>query len=354
MTRYLFKRIVLSFITIVILCTVSYLIIASTTRDDSYETRSYAGVISDYYSDFLNNGSFGQIYSIETTKSVPVYFFTSFLNTFYISIVSVFVSMFFGLTTGYIMAYYNDKNWQKVLNAVVSFLSYAPAFIIVSMVIIFVSKKNYLEYDPNKTNYYIPWIITGIIVVISTSSLLASRTNKEAKKVLASEFVLHGRTKGLSEWEVFWRIVFKNSVTPLLQFIVPFYAYIFVVTMMVEPIFNLPGGSVVIIEAVNNGEKDLIAFIVNFFILIGVTNTLIADILIYIFDPVTRKEKLRTWKLFTFIKAFKFRYNETKEIEYSRDIFNKTEEARISKETEETRISSEVEEAIAGIEVNNE
>jgi oligopeptide transport system permease protein len=89
-------------------------------------------------------------------------------------------------------------------------------------------------------------------------------------EVLRSDFMRTARAKGVGEWEALARHAMKVAVLPVISFLGPLAANLLTGSMVVEAIFNIPGGGSIFVNAIQNRDVMLLvgAVIVYSFLLV--------------------------------------------------------------------------------------
>jgi len=128
-----------------------------------------------------------------------------------------------------------------------------------------------------------------ILPVITLSyggfAFLAKLTRTSILENLQADYARTARAKGVSEHEVLWKHVFRNSLMPLITVTAGLLPGLISGALIVETIFSIDGMGKLAIEAVKGRDRELIlsiTLISGFLTLIGY---LIADFLYTIVDP---------------------------------------------------------------------
>ncbi|MBL9116596.1 MAG: ABC transporter permease [Verrucomicrobiaceae bacterium] len=89
-------------------------------------------------------------------------------------------------------------------------------------------------------------------------------------EVLQSDFMRTARAKGLGEWQALARHAMKVAILPVIGFLGPLAANLLTGSMVVESIFNIPGGGVIFVNAIQNRDVMLLvgAVIIYSFLLV--------------------------------------------------------------------------------------
>ena len=131
------------------------------------------------------------------------------------------------------------------------------------------------------------WHITLPLMVMSYGGLAAlSRYARSGMlDVIRSDYIRTARAKGLSEGAVIFRHAARNGMMPVVTLLGSILPTLIAGSVVVEYIFNLKGMGLLVLEAINNRDYNIVAgeiLIVAVLTLIGI---LISDILYAILDP---------------------------------------------------------------------
>lgn len=132
------------------------------------------------------------------------------------------------------------------------------------------------------------WHIT-LPVTASVVSLFAIKTLLTKNMFLDEirrQYVLTARAKGLSERQVMWRHVFRNSLLPLITgFPATFIGAFFTGSLLIETLFSLDGIGLLSYEAINTRDYPVVMGTLYLFTLIGLLTKLVGDIAYVLVDP---------------------------------------------------------------------
>lgn len=124
-----------------------------------------------------------------------------------------------------------------------------------------------------------------VCLAYSSFAFLAKLTRTSVLENLMADFARTARAKGVTEHDVLWRHVFRNSLLPLITISASLLPGLLAGSVIVESIFSIDGMGKLAVEAVKGRDRELvlsITFISGFLTLIGY---LIADICYAIADP---------------------------------------------------------------------
>ena len=137
---------------------------------------------------------------------------------------------------------------------------------------------------PNIRSLIMPAVSLGLV----QSALIARITRSSMLDVLREQYILAGRSKGLSERVVVYKHALKNAIIPTLTVIGITFAILIGGAVVIETVFNIPGLGRLIISAVLRRDYPVIQGVV---LLIAVTYTLVnlaVDLAYLALDPRIR------------------------------------------------------------------
>lgn len=116
-------------------------------------------------------------------------------------------------------------------------------------------------------------------------AFLAKLTRTSVLENLMSDFARTARAKGVSEHDVLWRHVFRNSLLPLITVSASLLPGLLAGSVIVESIFSIDGMGKLAVEAVKGRDRELVLSITFISGLLTLVGYLIADICYAIADP---------------------------------------------------------------------
>jgi peptide/nickel transport system permease protein len=137
---------------------------------------------------------------------------------------------------------------------------------------------------PNLRSLIMPALALGLV----QSALIARITRSSMLDVLREQYILAGRSKGLSERAVIYKHALKNAIIPTLTVIGITFALLIGGAVVIETVFNIPGLGRLIISAVLRRDYPVVQGVV---LLIAVTYTainLLVDLAYLAIDPRIR------------------------------------------------------------------
>ncbi|MDK2819723.1 MAG: ABC transporter permease [Mycoplasmataceae bacterium] len=370
MFKYILKRVSLAILTLIVLVTLVYFLVASFSKnpfsvnpETAVENAQKAGLydpvlirFGNYVSDIFN-GTFGKIYVPKggEATSIPEFFFLPLRWTLLITVPSLIFSSLIGISLG-ILAGYKRGTWiEAIINVfVVTFIG-LPSFVIAPIMILIAVNSNGLILFDFKLPSDVGWLLSlkSLMLPILTVTLasLASYTilvRNQLVSILTSNQVLIAKGKGLSKTDIFLKHILRNISIPIITFMLPSFVILLAGNVIVEQFFNVPGSSNVIIQAFPSGEINIVMFSIIFYTTISLAIQIILDISYLFIDPrIIFLEKGKINYINNFVNMLKVKQN------YKQAMKDKEDGIKSSSSTKDTKeLFLEVENYIS--EVNND
>lgn len=326
MIRYIIKRFLLGIISLFILMSIIYLLVASFSKnpflvggnnlDDAEQLAKTNGLLDPilvrygrYFSGFFT-GNFGVIYNPPyEVANIPEFFFSPLKWTLLITAPAFIISIIFGVLLG-VLAGYNRGKWvDSVINLFVMIFIGLPSFVFAPIMIMIAIKSNGVIIPsfirPDTQN----WLVTikSLLLPITTVTLSSLAgytilTRNQVVSVLSSNHVLIAKSKGLSQWEIFWKHIARNITIPIIAYMVPAFIILLAGNVVIESFFMVPGVSEVIIQAFPNGEINITMFSIFFFAGVSMLSQLILDVSFVMIDPKIKFFEASKTSLFVILK----------------------------------------------------
>lgn len=324
MLKYIFKRISLMIFTVIIIFILLFFLMqfipgfpksikesldtASSKEQFDNIIKSYNEIndpnpivsFGNYLSGIFNDGNWGT-YFADTTKEIPNLFFGSFKTTIIITVPAFLIGTLFGIAMGFIAGYKKGKVTDMSITIFATFFIAVPSFVLASFMILFGDKVSLpidYTYAAENGKFWTAIILPMIIIILTSFSSLTMFVRNEVIDVLSKKYIEVAKSKGLSRKTIFFKYVLKNSAAPIIAIIVPGFITILTGTLIIEMFFNVHGASTIITNAIKEKEIYLFIFATFFYTFLGLTLTLVVDLLLLVIDPrIKYKDYRKQYKL---------------------------------------------------------
>ena len=128
----------------------------------------------------------------------------------------------------------------------------------------------------------------SLTIAITIVAVIARFTRTEMLEVLGQDYVDLAKSKGLNKFRVVYRHVVKNSLLPLITIIVPLTVALLTGTVVIEQVFEVPGIGELFVTSITTNDYTLIMGTTMLFATLFVLAYLVQDILYSVVDPRIR------------------------------------------------------------------
>ncbi|MCE2652930.1 MAG: ABC transporter permease [Planctomycetaceae bacterium] len=122
-------------------------------------------------------------------------------------------------------------------------------------------------------------------LVYTGFAVLSKQTRAAMLENFNADYVRTAKAKGVSNKDVIFKHVFRNSLIPLITIFVTVFPGMLAGSVVVERIFTIPGMGSLMIEAINNRDFEVILANTVMIAVVNLVALLVADILYALADP---------------------------------------------------------------------
>ena len=317
MFQYIIKRLLQSILTLLLLSFVCYFVLTlmpgdpvdmmaagnpNITSEDMQRLKALYGLDQPAYKRYMNwmgtllSGDLG----FSRTYKIPVSDILGprILNTFYLSIFALVLSLLVAVPLGVYAAVHKGKLTDYLLNlfafAGISIPSFWLALILILM---FAVKAGLL---PAGGTYSVGQDLEGfalvwdrikylILPVLSLSFMqigtFVRYTRGAMLEILNSDYIRTASSKGLEEKKVLFKHAFRNALIPLITVVAISFSYIFSGAIITETVFAYQGVGKLVYDSImsNDFNVAMVSFMISMIMVF--TMSLLADIFYAVVDP---------------------------------------------------------------------
>jgi len=258
----------------------------------------YRTSISTQYFSFLRNvftrWDWGVSTHIQPNESVFRIIARMLPVTIRINIISFLIAVPLGLFLGVVAALNKNKKTDHIISTTSAILIAVPGFILIIMLLLIFAYGG----GPLPTQFPVPTDplgtrILGYILPVFATSLgtiagYSRFTRAELCEVIASDYLLLARTKGLTKRQAITRHAFKSAFVPILPVILGGLIGIISGNMIIETIYGVPGIGALFINAFNAEDYNVLLGSMAFFVFISLMAGILTDISYGFIDPRVR------------------------------------------------------------------
>jgi peptide/nickel transport system permease protein len=298
---YIIKRILASFVLLILMSTITFFIIEMTPGDpatlllgqDATEKsiamfRAEMGLdkaIYERYYNFISNAirlDFGR--SFQTQRPVIEEIKKAFPATLELSILSLLVAISIGIPAGVSSAVYQYSLFDKFIRFSVLLAVSIPIFWLGLMLILMFSV--YLKLLPSFGRGGLQNLILPTATLSAYSvAIIIRMTRSSMLEVIRNEYITVARAKGLSNFNVIYKHALMNALIPIVTVIGLQFGFLLGGAVITETVFAWPGIGRLLMQAVFSRDYPVIRAGVLLISACFILVNLFVDILYHYIDP---------------------------------------------------------------------
>ncbi len=298
MVKYIIKRILIGFVTLFVLITVTFFLVrlmpGSPFEAENISTSMIESLEKEYglnqplyvqYVGYLDNILHGDLgISYKKGISVNEMIRRGAPATMSVGILAFLFSAFAGIALGIWQATTKSEFMKGVLISFATLGVSLPNFIVALILIIVFGAM--LQLLPivglASPKHYILPVIAQSFGPVATISRLVKSTYSEA---MQQDYVIMAKAKGLTKSHISLRHILKNSMIPVITYFGPSIAFLLTGSFVVESLFSIPGIGREFVNAISNRDYTVVMGLAIFIGAIIIVANLIVDIICSFVDP---------------------------------------------------------------------
>lgn len=308
MHKFILKRITYALITLFLIITASFFLIAGAPGDpiaakaELMPERAQEVIRAKYGLDkpvveryaiymkqLVTTGDFGEsiVYTGRSANSIirenaPI--------SGKIGFIALILQITIGVSLGLVSALKREKVSDHVIRVCVVLAICVPSFVFAALLQYFVAFKWKLApvFGWGELRHYIlPVMAYTIGGVASYTKYMRSST----LSVISEDYIMTAKAKGCLEGRVIRKHILRNSMIPIITMTGPAVAGIFAGSFILERMFSIPGLGSYYVKAVSDNDYTMVLGLTIFYAILYVASLILVDILYGVADPRIRIAK---------------------------------------------------------------
>lgn len=300
MPKYIIKRVLIGFVTLFVLASVTFFLMKATPGSPfslaKYKTpEALAAAEAKYnldkplmeqyviYLKGVAQGNLGES-MINTGRSVSYYIKTGFPVTARLGLIAFVLALVGGIALGTGAALSRHK-WVNNLCMFVATIGVSvPSFLIAMiMLIVFGVQLHILPFIG--LNSPLNYIMPALSLAFYPIAMIARLTRSSMLEVMNQDYIILARSKGTPYKKVVIKHALKNAMLPVVTYAGPMFAFMLTGSFVIESVFSIPGIGSAFVSCITTRDYLIIMGLTIFLGFLVITFNLITDILSAIIDP---------------------------------------------------------------------
>jgi oligopeptide transport system permease protein len=302
MVRYVARRLVIMFVTLFVIITVTFFISKALPgtpfADDKLTPQSREVLYAKYgldqplivqYAKYMlqvAQGNLGDSFYFESRPVTQIILEQAPVSAF-IGIQAVIMGLIPGLIFGVAAALRHNSVIDYTATAIAVAGISVPSFVLAPIMQYWIGFKWGLlpiAFFDSWANSIMPSVALAVFVV----AIVARYVRSEMLEVLGQDYVTLAKAKGLTYMAVVGRHVLRNSLIPLVTVLLPLVVGIVTGSIVIEQIFAIPGIGTLFVQSIQVNDYATILGTTIFYSTFFILAFLVQDILYAIIDPRIR------------------------------------------------------------------
>ncbi len=301
MTRYIFKRLLISVVTIFLVACITFLLMnlvpggpfqsekAPTAAALAAMEKKYGldkpllEQLRIYIGNFLK-GDLGVSLKMQKNRAVLDIITEKFPISVRVGVFALSWAILVGIPLGSLAAFNRGKIGDSIIRVVATAGVAVPSFVVATLLmVIFGVKLNILPTIglTSWKNYILPCFSLGFYPMC----YIARLTRSSMLDVINQDYIRTAKAKGLPTGKIIFKHALRNSLIPVVTYLGPLTAYIITGSFVVESVFSIPGLGKYFIQSILNRDYPIIMGTTIFLASLLVVMMLVVDVLYKVVDP---------------------------------------------------------------------
>ena len=306
MTKYITKKVVYGFITVLVIITVVFLLmrllptdyffteeqLMKLTPDQKQAALETAGMtdpvlvqLGNYFAN-LFTGDMGISRKIEVGVPVARLIGSRIGVSLQLGIVAMVISLVLGLLLGMFQTLHKNKAGDHIGTGFTIFANAVPSLVAFSLIMVIGTRCFGLPTLYSSRSYPgISAILPVICLSLTSIAGYAIWSRRYMVDELNKDYIKLAKMKGLTDKEIMKRHVFRNAFVPLVQYLPASFLLTIGGSLLVERFFSVPGMGPLLTDAIQRYDLNVVQGLVVIYAVMGIGGVILGDILMAVVDP---------------------------------------------------------------------
>ena len=211
-----------------------------------------------------------------------------------LNIISTLIAVPLGILLGVVAALKKNKPTDHLISTLVMIFISIPGFVLITFIMLIFCYN--LKWLPTKwpastapgSEKFLAYIVPVVCLSFGSICGYCRFTRAELCEVMSSEYLLLARTKGLTNRQAIIRHALRNAMVPIVPSILAEFLSIMGGSMILENLYGIPGIGSLFVEALNGQDYNVLFVDMAIFTTFGLCAGVLVDISYGFIDPRIR------------------------------------------------------------------
>ena len=201
-----------------------------------------------------------------------------------LGVMSMALSLLMGIPLGTAMAKNKGKFWDKIGTMYIVFINAVPAAVYYIFIQMYGTSAMGISmlFDLNEP---VTWILPVFSMALGNTAYYAMWLRRYMVDELNKDYVRLARAKGVSGPNIMMKHVLRNAFVPMIQYIPTSLLYTVCGSIYIESLYSIPGMGGLLVDVIGRQDNPMVQAIVMIYSCIGIVGLLLGDLLMGMIDP---------------------------------------------------------------------
>ena len=308
MAKYLTKRVLQSFITILLIICIVFLLLRLMPADYFFTEQELMKLTKEQRMDRLQaeglldpplvqlgrflgglaRGDFGVSRRLQAGQPVVEVISEKFMVSIQLGAISFALSLVLGIVIGILQARFKDRLLDNIGMGFTVLVQAVPHLVLYSLILVFGSRLFGLPSMYSTRKVFMSSILPVVCLSVGSIASYMLWTRRYMVDELNKDYIRLAKLKGLSTRTIMFRHVLRNAMVPLVQYM----PYSFLMTiggsLLAERFFSVPGMGPLLTDSISRYDVNVVQALVILYAVMGILGLLLGDLLMTAIDPRIR------------------------------------------------------------------
>lgn len=197
---------------------------------------------------------------------------------------SILLSMVVGLPMGILMTKFKGKFFDHLGTGFIVLIQAVPAAVYYLFIQLYGTEFLHISMMFNPEDYR-TWILPVFSMSLGNIAYYAMWIRRYMVDESKKDYVMLARIKGASESRIMFRHIFRNAFVPMAQYLPTSFLNTVIGSIYIESLYGIPGMGGLLVDVIKNQDNAMIQGIVLLYACVGVLGLMLGDLLMVLLDP---------------------------------------------------------------------
>lgn len=201
-----------------------------------------------------------------------------------LGLLSMALSLVLGIPLGAAMAKGKGRFWDKFGTVYIVFINAVPAAVYYIFIQLYGTGLLNLPMLFDEANPA-TWVLPVVSMSLGNTAYYAMWLRRYMVDELNKDYVRLARAKGVSGRNIMMKHVLRNAFVPMIQYIPTSLLYTICGSIYIESLYSIPGMGGLLVDVIGRQDNPMVQAIVIIYSCIGIVGLLLGDLLMGLIDP---------------------------------------------------------------------